>query len=126
MGQLNQSKSCSAVQEAIAWNRTPHETLRNHLLDCESCRAFGEQIAQLDARMNERFEIEVPVGFADRVMARLQDPVPTVAPRGGAARLLEAKSFQLVATQVALLVSLSNLVRFVLSLLVPNTAWGGY
>lgn len=126
MGKLNRSKSCSAVQEAIAWNRTPNEALQSHLLECESCRAFGEQIAQLDARMSQRIEIEVPLGFADRVMARLQDPVPTVLPRGRGFRLLEKKSFQLVATQVALLVSLSNLVRFVLSLLVPNTAWGGY
>jgi predicted anti-sigma-YlaC factor YlaD len=119
------SMLCNAVQEVLAWNQPLDETGRQHLRACDACRGFGEQMAMLDALVMDA-GVDVPPGFADRVMARLQATSGLVPrARRSLSHLLEFRSVHLVLANIGLLVTVSNLIRFVLSLLVPSTASGG-
>ena len=114
---------CNAVQEAIAWNRELDDDGQRHLLQCDACRAFLEQITALDDFVTENADVEVPRGFAERVMSRITGEA---VPRASAVALLfERRSLRAVVMQIALAVGVTNVFRFVLGLLLPSTAWGG-
>jgi predicted anti-sigma-YlaC factor YlaD len=114
-------KPCNAVQEAIAWSRTLEGEAQGHLLDCERCRAFLEQIAALDARMHEHAEVDVPTDFADRVMANIAER----AMPGRSRRNITARSLEIALANFGLVLGVTNVVRFVLAMLVPSIALGG-
>jgi predicted anti-sigma-YlaC factor YlaD len=114
--------SCNAIQESVAWSRALDEGAQLHLLDCESCRAFLEQMATLDAQMSEQADVDVPLDFADRVMAkvgRTRQPARRSAPSP------RWRALEIALANVGLIIGLSNVLRFVLSVLVASTALGG-
>jgi anti-sigma factor RsiW len=113
---------CNVVQESIAWSRPLDAEAQHHLLECDRCRTFLEQITTLDAQMNDPADVGVPADFADRVMAevaRARRPTPRPAPR------LRGRSLEIVLANVGLVIGVTNLLRFVLSVLVASTALGG-
>lgn len=125
--------SCVSVQESIAWTRGLVRAEQDHVLSCESCRSFLEQITSLDAIMAGGTAVDVPDDFASRVMSRVLTAAttsPVDADRPGRtgltwARLWDRKPMRLAAIHVGLAIGMTNLFRFVLSLLVPSTTWGG-
>jgi hypothetical protein len=117
---------CNAVQETLAWNQPLDEAGQQHVRTCEACRSFGEQLKILDALVMDHASVDIPPGFADRVMAGLSArPARVPRARHRLSHALEFRSVHWVLANIGLLVTLSNLVRFVLSLLVPSTASGG-
>jgi predicted anti-sigma-YlaC factor YlaD len=112
---------CNVIQESIAWSRPLDAEAQRHLLECDRCRAFLEQIATLDAQMNEQADVGVPADFADRVMAEVAfarrhtlRPAPRVR-----------RSLEIALANIGLVIGVTNLLRFVLSVLVASTALGG-
>ncbi len=118
------STICKAAQEAIAWNRALDAGVREHLVHCESCQALLAGVTFLDAVILQGIDGDVPADFAERVMMRVAD-ARHVGVHSHLAPLLRDRRLQVAFLNVGMLVSLSNLFRFMLSLLVPNTAWGG-
>lgn len=123
---------CNVVQEAIAWSRAVDGEAQPHLLDCERCRAFLEQIAALDARMQEQTDVDVPNGFADGVMSEIARRAPSPAapsPRERSssrrAPRIPTRTLEIALAQASLVLGLTNVLRFVLSMLVPSIALGG-
>jgi anti-sigma factor RsiW len=94
---------------------------RAHAAVCAACSAVVESWGQLDALLQDDPAVTVPQGFADRVMAAIADQPGTVAPL----RWFERRWVQLGLVQVGALVSLFNLFRFVLRVLVPSLSLGG-
>jgi len=113
--------NCNQVQETIARGETlgPHE--RAHAAACVVCATVMESWSQLDDLLQAGPAESVPDGFADRVMATLSNESVTVAPL----RWFERRWVQLGLVQVGALVSLFNVFRFVLRVLVPTLSLGG-
>ncbi len=64
------------------------ESLRAHLESCPDCRAFASDIGCLAAVLDSATVMEPRVGFAGRVLARIEDVEPGIEQAGGWLRLL--------------------------------------
>jgi anti-sigma factor RsiW len=110
---------CNQVQEMVAQCESLGPAERAHVAACAACSAVAESWGQLEALLRDDPAVTVPDGFADRVMASIaEQPRP-------AARWFERRWVQYGMVQVGALVSLFNLFRFVLRLLVPSLSLGG-
>jgi hypothetical protein len=122
------SSSCNSVQEEIAWGRALAADAHAHAAACADCAALARRMAALDAVFGGVDGGEVPAGFAERVMARLERPVSVAAPTSGwtapLLRLMDWRGVQLALAYGGVLFSLTNLLRFVLSTLVPAVSLG--
>ncbi len=120
--------SCNLIQERIVAGETLDEREQAHALACASCARVAAEWLALDSAIADGIDggIVVPDGFADRVMAGLHkasDGAPRTATR--LERALGRRWVQLALAQVGLVVALANVVRFVLSALVPAASLGG-
>jgi hypothetical protein len=108
---------CNQVQEMVARGECLAPVESAHAAGCVACAAVVESWGQLDALLRD--DSAVPQGFADRVMAALAyQPVASL-------RWFERRWVQVGLVQVGALVSLFNLFRFVLRVLVPSLSLGG-
>ena len=112
---------CNRVQEMVARSEGLGPEESAHARVCAACSAVLESWGQLDALLQESLAGTVPEGFADRVMAAIADEPVVVAPL----RWFERGWVQVGLVQLGALVSLFNLVRFVLRVLVPTLSLGG-
>jgi hypothetical protein len=112
---------CNWVQEMVARDEGLGPDERAHAAVCATCGAVLESWAHLDALLGENPAGGVPEGFADRVMAAFAEQSVMVAPL----HWFERRWVQVGLVQVGALVSLFNLFRFVLRVLVPSLSLGG-
>jgi hypothetical protein len=113
--------SCNTVQERIAVGETLDEAGQRHVLGCPECSGVAADFVLLDARVAElSATVTVPDGFADRVMAHLDDAAPSTIDR-----LLGKRWVQLALAYAGAAVAIANVVRFVLSSLIPGASLGG-
>jgi hypothetical protein len=115
--------SCNAIQERIVVGDVLDEASQMHVLACSSCSHLAAEWVALDRLVAEGIggDVAVPDGFADRVMARLLVEPATSRFES----ILGRRWVQLALTQVGLAVAVANLLRFVLSMLVPAVSLGG-
>lgn len=126
------SSSCNSVQEELAWGRALAADAHAHAAACAACGALARRMAALDALFgggDGDQDGEVPAGFAERVMARLEGPLSVDASTSARwvaplLRLVERRGVQLALAYGGVLFSLTNLLRFVLSTLVPAVSLG--
>jgi hypothetical protein len=121
---MSSSTSCNAIQERIVMGDALDDTSQTHVLACAGCSRMAAEWVALNSQVADGIDggIDVPDGFAERVMAAL-GPEPAVASRFE--QLLGRRWVQLVLTQVGLAVAIANLLRFVFSTLVPGASLGG-
>jgi hypothetical protein len=115
---------CNLIQERIVAGEALDERDQAHALACPGCARVTAEWLALDSLLAYDLDggIVVPDGFADRVMAGLEQPVQG---QTGFERMLSRRWVQLVLAHVGLVVALANIVRFVLSALVPAASLGG-
>jgi hypothetical protein len=108
---------CMETQERIAHGQALTAVQSQHLATCVACVAVAEQWSLLDGMLASA-SVEVAEGFADRVMARLGEQ-PTPMPG-----LFERRWVQITLANLGALVTIANLIRFVVRLLIPSTSLG--
>jgi hypothetical protein len=120
---MDTSATCNAIQERIVLGDALDETNQAHVLACASCsRLFAEWLA-LDSLVADGIDggIAVPDGFADRVMAGLEQEAVAAS---RVELLLGRRWIQLALAHVGLAVAVVNVLRFVLASLVPAMSLG--
>jgi anti-sigma factor RsiW len=63
---------CQRIQEEMAWGRGLREEDQQHVLSCEMCSETAAQLKKLDSLVRSVIGADVPDGFADRVIGRLE------------------------------------------------------
>lgn len=118
------STSCNAIQERIVMGDALDDANQAHVLACAGCSRMAAEWVTLDSQLADGIDggVEVPVGFAERVMAAL---APETVAVSRLEHLLGRRWVQLVLAQVGLAVAIANLLRFVFSTLVPAASLGG-
>ena len=118
--------SCNRVQECIALGEALDEASQGHVLDCAQCARVAAEFVTLDAQVTGELAsaVVVPDGFADRVMARL-DEASLRRTEGKLDRLLGRRWVQIGLAYMGAAVALVNLLRFVLGSLIPGASLGG-
>jgi hypothetical protein len=118
---------CNVIQERIVAGEQLDEGCQAHVVTCTRCSSTAAECLALDQAMIEGFDaVVIPDGFADEVMARLDEP-PALSPALSSAidRLLGRRWVQIALAHVGLAMATVNLLRFVLSSLLPTTSLGG-
>lgn len=115
---------CPVIQERIAVGEILREDDQAHVLTCPGCSRVANLWLALDGEIVGHLDgaVKVPDGFADRVMAAIEES-PQATP--GVERWLGRRSVQLVLANLGLAVAVTNIVRFVLGVLMPATGLGG-
>jgi hypothetical protein len=118
--------SCNAIQERLVLGEALDEGRQRHVLDCPHCARVAADFLALDARIADELSssVAVPEGFADRVMASL-DEASLWPTEGRLDRLLGRRWVQVGLAYVGAGVALVNLLRFVLGSLIPGPSLGG-
>ena len=98
------------------------EAGQTHLAGCPGCTRVADEHFALEALLVDELDnlVQVPDGFADRVMARLDEVAPDKLDR-----LLGRRWFQIALAHVGLAMAIANVLRFVLASLVPSASLGG-
>jgi hypothetical protein len=112
-------KPCSQRQEMIARGEVLSSEDRRHLRSCPACAGVAMAYSILDQTL-DALAPDVPAGFADRVMTRLQDE-DTRAVR----RWFERPWIQLALAHAGALCAAVNVARFLARVLFPSVASGG-
>ena len=68
----NPQRPCHLIQEDIAWRRELSPEDKKHVLSCSSCSDIAAQVEELDSLVRKVIELEIPSGFADRVIAQIR------------------------------------------------------
>lgn len=115
---------CNPIQERIAVGEALGEQDQAHVLACPSCSEVARLWLALDSEIVNQLDgsVKVPEGFADRVMAALDEKSQATT---GIERMLGRRSVQLILAHVGLAVAITNIVRFVLGALMPAAGLGG-
>lgn len=69
----NSKRPCHLIQEDIACNRELSQEDNQHVLSCSSCSDVAAKFAELDSLVRNVVEQEIPVDFADRVVAKISE-----------------------------------------------------
>ena len=119
-----QPSPCNGIQERIVAGDALDEARAAHTLVCASCGRVASEWMALDSAIADEMEggMDVPDGFADRVMAAALAE-PRAATRIG--RVLGRRWLQVALANVGLVVAIANLLRFVFSTLLPAASLGG-
>lgn len=112
-------KDCVEIQELLALGGRLSDHQSHHVTECPSCAAVAAQWLVLDSVFQGDGGTDVPDGFADAVMKRVESE--DTAPTGW----LDRRWVQVALANAAALVTMANVVRFVARLLVPVTSLGG-
>jgi hypothetical protein len=115
---------CNRIQEHIVAGDVLDETNQAHVVTCTSCGQVAAEWLALDSAIADGLAsgVEVPDGFADRVMAAVATE-PSTSSR--IARVLGRRWLQVVLANLGLAVAITNLLRFVLATLLPAASLGG-
>jgi hypothetical protein len=114
---------CNRIQERLVAGDPLDEANQAHVVTCASCGRVAAEWLALDSAIAEGMAsgLEVPDGFAERVMAAaLAEPMAVRSGRGLGRRWL-----QVALANVGLAVAIANLLRFVFSTLLPAASLGG-
>jgi len=108
---------CQRIQEAMAWGRGLREEDLRHVLSCEMCSETAAQLEKLDSLVRSAIGTDVPDGFADRVIGRLEEEreLAESSFSGRLAtleRLLFSKAVQWALVGIGSLVGLFNILNF--------------
>ena len=69
----NSQRPCYLIQEDIACNRELSQEDSQHVLSCSSCSDVAAKVAELDSLVRKVFDQEIPLDFADRVVAKISE-----------------------------------------------------
>jgi hypothetical protein len=69
----NSQRPCHFIQEDIAWGRELRKEDKKHVLSCSACSEIAAQVAELDSLVCDVIEPKIPPGFADRVVAKIEE-----------------------------------------------------
>jgi len=121
---MTSSPSCNEIQECMLAGTVLDERAQEHLLVCARCASFAADYLALDSLVIETLgePVSVPDDFADRVMASLD---ARAAGGGRLERWLVRRWVQVALAHVGLAVAVVNILRFVLSSLLPSARLGG-
>jgi hypothetical protein len=122
---MQPTATCNRIQEHIVAGDALDEPGQAHVVACASCGQVAAEWLALDSAIAEGLAggPEVPAGFADRVMAAVTAEPASAASR--IARVLDRRWLQVALANIGLAVAVTNLLRFVLSLLLPAASLGG-
>jgi anti-sigma factor RsiW len=65
-------RPCHLIQEDMAWARGLSQEDQEHVLSCSACSEIAARFEELDARVRSAMGAEVPNGFADRVVEKIE------------------------------------------------------
>jgi hypothetical protein len=65
-------RPCNLIQEDIAWGRGLCGEDQEHILSCRACSETAAQFEALDSLVRNAMGADVPEGFADRVIGRIE------------------------------------------------------
>ena len=65
-------RPCRLVQEDIAWARGLSPEDQKHVLSCGACSETAARFEELDSLVRNAMGADVPNGFADRVVAKIE------------------------------------------------------
>jgi len=68
----DQPRPCNLIQEDFAWGRGLSVEDQKHVLTCGDCAGTAAQFEALDSLVRNAMEADVPEGFADRVVGRIE------------------------------------------------------
>jgi len=110
---------CGEVQETVARGEALSPEAKAHVLVCTACAQVAESYCELDTWFEAAAAaIDVPEGFADRIMAAL----PPEAPLPG---FWCRPWVHVVFAHAAAGIGLFNLLRLVLRFVIPSPSFGG-
>lgn len=118
-------KMCERTQEIIALGSELSMLEREHIDGCTSCNSLMEEYQLLTLLVSELADSDVPDGFADAVMKKIEMEEQAVEDNGmlGISRFFEKlmmiPSVQYLAFGFGGVVSILNLIKFVFYVLIP-------
>jgi hypothetical protein len=119
-------KDCALIQEQIAWDKELPEEIQLHVLSCEDCNRVATEFASLDSWIAQHLDASIPEGFADAVMARITSkPQRDFGVRWlpeASRRILSSRWMQVGIVAAGSVIAVLNLIRFVLSVILPVIA----
>jgi len=65
-------RPCHHIQEDIAWARGLSPEDQKHVLSCSACSETAARFEELDSLVRNAMGADVPNGFADRVVAKIE------------------------------------------------------
>lgn len=65
-------RPCHLIQEDIAWARGLSPEDQKHVLSCNACSETAARFEELDSLVRNAMGADVPNGFADRVVLRIE------------------------------------------------------
>lgn len=65
-------RPCHLIQEDIAWARGLSPEDQKHVLSCSACSETAARFEKLDSLVRNAMGADVPNGFADRVVAKIE------------------------------------------------------
>jgi len=120
-------KVCEKTQEIIAIGAELSAPEQEHIKACGKCRLLVEEYQSLTLLVSDSINVEVPLGFADAVMNRIEQEEKSVQIDWiqkifvAFEQLMAIPQAQYLALGVGGAVSLVNLVRFVFFVLIPTS-----
>jgi len=69
----NSQRPCHRIQEDIACGRELSQEDNQHIFSCSSCSDVAAKVAELDSLVCKVFDQEIPIDFADRVVAKIAE-----------------------------------------------------
>jgi hypothetical protein len=126
---IKMEKMCEKTQEMIAIGSELSKTEHDHIQSCSSCSLLFMEYQSLQLLVSSSADGEVPPGFADAVMRKIDaepDAKDTEDAMAGIfrffERLMEIPQAQNVALGIGGVGSIFSLVRFALFVLIPAGA----
>jgi hypothetical protein len=117
--------ACEKTQEMIAVGSEISKAEQEHIQSCSACSLLLMEYQSLQLLVSGSAEVEVPAGFADAVMSKIdaEESLSSTDVMTGIfrffERLMEVPQAQNVALGVGGVVSVFSLVRFALFVLIP-------
>jgi hypothetical protein len=65
-------RPCHLIQEDIAWARGLSPEDQKHVLSCSACSETAARFEELDSLVRNAMGADVPSGFADRVVVKIE------------------------------------------------------
>ncbi len=65
-------RPCHLIQEDIAWARGLSSEDQKHVLSCSACSETAARFEELDSLVRNAMGEDVPNGFADRVIVKME------------------------------------------------------
>jgi hypothetical protein len=120
----NSDLSCQKIQEIIAWDRELSEQDKVHILSCPQCSEIAASMEELDSLLSDVSHIEVPSGFADRIMLKIREDEKEETDwywRASrlAERLIQLKPVQWILVGSGILFSMQFMFRFFFGFIFP-------